>query len=64
MPDDVEDLIDREVQGGEVSGVLGLHRHRGSILLGVGLRASSSCWFEGSRDPHVKWRLWSAFCLA
>ena len=28
------------------------------------LHASSSCRVTGSRSPHVKWSLWSAFCLA
>ena len=41
MLDDMEDLVDREVQGGEGGGALGLLRCRGSVLLG--------CW--GSMPP-------------
>ena len=35
MLDDVKDLVDREVQGGEGGGVLGLRGCQGSVLLGT-----------------------------
>ena len=62
MLDEVEDLVEREVRGGEGGGVFGLRRCRGSVLLGswvpippcalpraVGLKV---LW-----GPHVKWSL-------
>ena len=34
MLDDMQDLVDREVHGGEGDGAFDLRRHRGSALLG------------------------------
>ena len=62
MLDDVEDLINREVQGVKVMESWGSSPSSGERLpreLGsdVPLRASSSCQLECSQDHHVKWLL-------
>ena len=46
MFDDVEDMIDRKVQGGEGDGAFGLRCRRGSVLLGSWARCPLAHFLE------------------